>query len=561
MTSIDDHLPPIANGSALLTDAPGPNKKARLTLGQTDMFSENRVDTSSIDPTPSFALDIDPFRVSRKTTETYLDAYLNNVNSSTFSLVPASAFVKWVENDNDKSPASKLVLYCMLALGAVFAKNSERTGHEQKFASIALEGVTQFFGQFSLQLIQARLIFALYEFHNGRKERAWDLCGAAIRSAGAMKLNSEEGISEQLYAARPAYGLSHSVLAECMRRTFWSAFVMERFGIACLGFTMTIDTADCFVRLPCTRQAYESGDIPVTPIFDSEVQLGRHVKDGKQPAIGILAFMVQIASLCCDVHTLASRAKHHHLSNRDKYFAAKRSELESQLSMWETNYSAHIAHRPLVRSVLHAPPDFGFGGLHMMYHYACVQLHRYVYHPRLDRGQAAEHAKKAYYHAERTLEMAGQLTNRNYQEIQHYDFAASSPLSGYAILSAVEVLTAAGINTKLLQDQSALLGLLLGSAQLLDSLAEVWASARMQQRLVSDRIYLVMNLTKAGVAEGKAGFYVPEPIATPFGKEGDLVYGMDRVQYFEALGYGDQVHHQSDLIEATNKPKRASQSV
>jgi hypothetical protein len=238
-----------------------------------------------------------------------------------------------------------------------------------------------------------------------------------------------------------------------------------------------------------------------------------------------------------------------------------RRKLEDQLHQWEQIYVSYLTRRdsdPVAASSKHSILP-KFGGLHILYHHACIVLHRYVHHSVLTPDTISHHAKAAHEHACMILEIAQQLVSKSNTDIEDYHAATTSAFSGYAIVTAIDVLTAAGLNSDLLENDGRLMRLMMkGGVPLLDALAEHWASAKRQRELVSDRTKSLFSSLQVGVAQDKVGFFFTQPMMQAFGKDDDLVYGVDRLRYFGAIGWGRHLNSFSDLIEVRSKDRRES---
>jgi Fungal specific transcription factor domain len=168
----------------------------------------------------------DPYDISPLTME-YLDLYFAHINQATYCMLPKGLFLKWVRECHDKTPDDKMILYSLMAMGCRFSEKKESIADSKRLLQIARHAEQSSFGRFTLQLAQARLILALLNFSLGNSSEAWDYCGTAVRAVCGLKYNVEEGITEQPDLEDCEYGLNRETLAECRRRTFWSACVMD----------------------------------------------------------------------------------------------------------------------------------------------------------------------------------------------------------------------------------------------------------------------------------------------------------------------------------------------
>src|ERR1700733_2439165 len=199
---------------------------------------------TSLEPMPhhsptvdALSCDVDPFETMPDITEYYLDHYFTNVNTTSYCMYPHERFLQWVRRDREKTQAEKMLLYAMLAHGSVFSSKAAKTHNTNPkfFENIAQEAMGKSTRTFSLPMVQTRLILAMLHHALGNGFRAWDYCGMAIRAACGMKLNVEKGLQGITAGERPDFGFDKATLIECRRRTFWSAYIMDRYSGFCTG--------------------------------------------------------------------------------------------------------------------------------------------------------------------------------------------------------------------------------------------------------------------------------------------------------------------------------------
>ena len=168
-----------------------------------------------------------PYKVNPATTQHYLELFFAQINLTVYCMFPREVFWHWLKESSNKTAADAMVIYAMLAVGSPFSKREARKFEGSMFAEIATAGVQLNFGKFTLQLVQARLLLSLYHFSIGDSQMCWDYCGSAVRAALGMKLNLEDGIADMLRDNITVYDLNRPAFAECCRRTFWAAYLME----------------------------------------------------------------------------------------------------------------------------------------------------------------------------------------------------------------------------------------------------------------------------------------------------------------------------------------------
>lgn len=175
----------------------------------------------------SFSWANDPYEVDPEITLHYIDTYFIHINAATYRLFPRKLFTRWIKTEKAKSPDDLMIVYTILAMGSVFSSRAERKHEGSLFSKIARYAVEKNHGNFSIQLIQSRLLLAFYHFALGETHKAWDFGGMGFRVASGLKLNLEEGVTDIGDDDVMEYGLNRHALAECRRRTFWSAYMMD----------------------------------------------------------------------------------------------------------------------------------------------------------------------------------------------------------------------------------------------------------------------------------------------------------------------------------------------
>lgn len=195
---------------------------------RTSMDDESSSSAPSLVSKPDvLSLSEDPYRLEPDGTMLLLDLFFTQSAREARILFPRHAFMTWVRTCDVKCQRECMVLYAVLAVGSAFS-NNEYSSFARLCVDRATAAAANQYGRFSLALVHARLLLAVHAHLKGKEGLAWDYNGSALRAIGAMKLNTEEGCSEDLDEyARPYYSLTHEQLRECRRRTFWAAFLMD----------------------------------------------------------------------------------------------------------------------------------------------------------------------------------------------------------------------------------------------------------------------------------------------------------------------------------------------
>ena len=154
---------------------------------------------------------------------------------------------------------------------------------------------------------------------------------------------------------------------------------------------------------------------------------------------------------------------------------------------------------------------------------------------------------EARYHARKVLEMMPLLAKVNREKrMPEHAFTVSTPFTGYGILTAVDILTAAGS----LADLPNLLTLLNSGVEVMEELAVYWHSAHRQWNMIADRVSSIICTTgQEEAVTGKTAFFVPRPIEVTFGLEHDLIYDVPLQQRLRVAGVRDVADQSPGLIE------------
>ena len=169
----------------------------------------------------------DPFELDPESANYHLNLYFDHINSATYCMFPKKPFMKWCHTKRDKSPDDRMLIYCLLSMGAVFSDKPDRTATLKRLMSAADHALQNSWGKFSLQLVQSRLMLGFVHFSLGNSTKSWDYCGTAVRAACGLRLNTEDGVSDVNSEQELEYGFNKAAMEECHRRTFWSAFIMD----------------------------------------------------------------------------------------------------------------------------------------------------------------------------------------------------------------------------------------------------------------------------------------------------------------------------------------------
>ena len=292
-----------------------------------------------------------------------------------------------------------------------------------------------------------------------------------------------------------------------------------------------LQSQDTYLRLPCEETQYEEQECLNTPYFDNGIIDKRLCETTKGSNLGLMAFSVQISSIWSEVlaHVFRSSqlASTHYLDD----FQSFSNFANEKLALWERDLPSHLScTKPGATHCISNGDVSSFVSLHAIYHTALITLNRKVRHALLPVSTLARCVNKAIDHARRLLQMV-QMIEAAGHDVQYslstnkapspsVDLAFSTPFIGYAILSAVDVLSAGG----LLKSYASTVALVESNLAIFDRLNRFWATARSQSKAIRGRLDRLMECVNSKAAADKSAWKCTHPLDPGFGTDQDVFY-------------------------------------
>ncbi|KAL2062724.1 hypothetical protein VTL71DRAFT_5796 [Oculimacula yallundae] len=461
-----------------------------------------------------------PFSTHPMLVAELVTVFFKHVPETAYSMFPQGPFKAWVLSVSEKSADDLMIIYTVLALGTVFSQKREHKAFGAQFAAVARFACDN--SRFGLQLVQSRVLLALYYFSINNAEDAWDFCGAALRAASGIKLNLEMEKTDDAYRKTFPYGLTRAGFAECRRRTFWSCYLMDRFNGFCSGHLSIISSDDVFLRLPCDVKSFESQVDIQNSFFDPATPPIQNINW----TIGSMAYLINITTIWGDVMANIYRTSQRPSQSKARSnFATFYDNATLRLRIWNDSLPACYTFSPENLSRAASDGKLGtFMMMHTVYHTTAMKLNRYIQQYNLTKSQLTHHVSVSKHHAEDLLRVVDTLANFKAtapsSPVLHGDSQNifSSPFVGYAIVSAIDILTAKvtihSVANRLASFQ--------GSQAILAELAQFWQSSKNQQALIQQRIRDLAELVRIR----DEGAPSAEHIAAFARETGDGVYEM-----------------------------------
>ncbi|QIX02101.1 hypothetical protein AMS68_007618 [Peltaster fructicola] len=500
------------------------------------------VNGSSMAPRP-FSEEVDPFIIDSGLTMHLLELYFDNINSGVYSLFPREPFMRWVISRTEKSPTDRMVLHAMMATASIF-RPQQHSNVGEHCAALAVAALNAKFGKFSLGLIHIRLLLALYNFAKNSRGMAWEHCGAAMRAISALRFNNEEGCSTGPDAdptGTKEYGLTYNQAVECRRRTFWCGFMMDRFNGFCEGMLCTVDKADVYLRLPCAESTFDVGARSQAPFFDNGIVDRADAVLTSVAPVAPMAHLALITSIWGDVMNFVYRGFHRSSSGHAAAYEAFYADTYRALTAWSSRLPTHLVYSEEnhVRSVRERYSS-DFVTMHILHQYALLKLNRCMRWSLMPES-VARNISEAHTHAHQLLGIVSRLatarndgTNSPAAHARCYSF--STPFVGFAVVSAVDVISAGGPDDNLKPTISSMRD----GLAFLQELAPYWISAVDQAKAVEKRFYQLNNVVSrpykavSGCWLGRK-WGLEDPLERELDLKDDCIYGVEGTVYFEAL--------------------------
>ncbi|KAJ5689244.1 hypothetical protein N7462_003636 [Penicillium macrosclerotiorum] len=486
---------------------------------------------------------VDPYESDPEKAVHYVEAYFSHVNNGLYQIFPHTRFILWLKSCDTKSAEDKMLLYSMMALGSMFSDRSDRFIALRRYSQIARFAIQKSQHTLSLQLAQSHLIMSLWYYATGSLIGSWDSIGAAGRAVGGLRFNVESGgvIVDQKQVCN--YGLHPQALIECRRRTFWVAFILDRISSFFSGSSTSISSELALIRLPCREDIYEAQQYATAPYFQPILNQNAVSTEDERSTLSPMAFLIQILSIWGDVSLQIFRLSH---TPTDAY-ARLAEELHANIirntDHWKGRLPGYLSFSPVnMERAIESKRADSFISIHMFYHATLMKLYRHARYQSLRSEVLTQYIHRARYHAVEILRIGHAIihfsseiqSSRSSADSQLPDMILPSPFLGYVVLSAVDVLSSAGLITEI-SDCISYINAALGMVQVL---GRHWDSSLSLANAIKNRLDLIIDCLHDRLRiQDKVGFTVEGPsletkvpAATPSthppgALEEDLFYG------------------------------------
>ncbi|KAI9933232.1 hypothetical protein MW887_007705 [Aspergillus wentii] len=498
----------------------------------------------------------DPYEADPESTMHYIESYFTHVNGGLHYMFPKGRFFLWLKSCQTKSLSDKMLLYWMMTLGTVFSHRPDRLMALKRYSRTARYAVEHYHHGPSLQLAQSRLIMSLWYYAIGAPVECWDSVGAAVRTVCGLRYNVELGGVFVEPTRVCEYGLHPQALIECRRRTFWVAFLMDRFSGFHSPSPTFISSQMILLRLPCREEIYEAQQYATVPYYQGTLDHAQTSSDDGLSSLSPMAFLVEIASLLGEVSHNIFRLSLNSSETYGRLFDEFYMTVAQRSNEWAAKLPDHLKSTVTnLETSIRAKKADTFMSIHLIHHATLMKLNRHVRYLDLPPGTVDQYVRRARHHAVEILQMSVAL-NRYASDYESARLAMEptppkttmlNPFLGYVILSAVDVVSAGG----LIGDLPESISLIKGSLDPVRDLGRIWDGALSVVSLIETRVdAMVEYLNHRANFEDKIGFTMDSPSLDrqvsagvskyrprqPGSEDEDLMYGLPRDRFFRALG-------------------------
>ncbi|KAL6910976.1 hypothetical protein GGI43DRAFT_32029 [Trichoderma evansii] len=475
----------------------------------------------------------DPFASNPHLITSALTRFFANVDSTMIlQFLPEEIFKYWVITSVDrKSPEDLMLLYSMLAVGSALCGDPKHIAYEYAQVAHYAQKMTE---MQCLQLVQSRILLAVYYISTCRTREADELVASAAASAACLQLSLELDHSRESSMTTFPLGLTRITYAESRKRTFWSLFMLERLSGLFPERPVMLNAEDIYVHLPTDIHSFEKGIEAQSRSFDP-YELIRTAEQHSDTAVaGYHIEMVHIWADCqATIYRMALRrtpleAETVKLQALVEKAEKWNSSLPSRMTFGGTNLEAAAYTRSIGT----------FLSMHLLYHHTMIELNRHRHGAnQLPKDVQMEHSAKCRDHASSVIDMLNCL--ERILRVRPTLLSIPPPAMAIVVTEAVDVLTAGGPMT--------VLGELIDRVRIaksaVDKMTGVWGSSSKDRLAIDRRLqklnrireqgsrspspiqgYRLLPLSEEARDKENSHWQIFDPIEDTFPKDMDMIY-------------------------------------
>ncbi|EWZ97691.1 hypothetical protein FOCG_01302 [Fusarium oxysporum f. sp. radicis-lycopersici 26381] len=418
--------------------------------------------------------------------------------------IPENVFKAWVVNPGHrKTPEDLMILYSILAVGVALSGGPKAIAFE--YASVA-HYAQKLTTANCIQLVQTRVLLALYYISISRSSEASEMISAAVASAACLQLNVEIEESKEAGLVTFPFGMNKAGYCEARRRTFWSLYMLERLDGRFPDHLAMINAEDIYTRLPADGQSFEREMDGFAPVFNPYVS---GVATAQDRELGISAYLVQMVHIwsndVCRIYRMARRV------NVMETDLEPSQRILKRIQEWRNALPSRLAFTASNLESAALAGELGpFLTMHLLYNHAMIKLSRHTLAAgRLSPQTTSHNIQTCYEHATQVLDMAKALVrlHRGGQTV----LSGPAPVLAMVLAEAVDVFTASG-RLSHLSDIIENVHMVQGVVQ---AMFAIWDNVRNAQEAIDGRLAMLHRIRERGSQpvspmEGYRVFYSSE---------------------------------------------------
>ncbi|KAF5017760.1 hypothetical protein F66182_10288 [Fusarium sp. NRRL 66182] len=447
----------------------------------------------------------DPSLTDPQSIRTVISHFFVHLDSTMIvRFIPENVFKTWVVNPGHrKSPEDLMLLYSILAVGVALSGGPKPIAFE--YASVA-HYAQKMTVTSCLQLVQTRILLALYYISISRSTEATEMISLAVATAACLQLNVEIEESREASLVSFPLGMSKTGYCEARRRTFWSLYMLERLDGHFPNRSAMINAEDIYTRLPADSHSFEREMEAFTPMFNPYAS---NVATTHDREFGISAYLVEMVHIwsndVCRIYRMARR------TNLTETDLESSQRISKRIQDWRGALPSRLAFTASNLESAALAGELGpFLTMHLLYNHAMIKLSRHTIGAGRSSPQTASlHAQTCYEHATQILDMDKALVrlHRGGQTV----LSAPAPVMAMVLTEAVDVFTASGRLSHL----SDIIENVHMVQNVVQAMFAIWDNVRNAQEAIDGRIGLLHRIRDRGSqpaspVEGYRIFYSTE---------------------------------------------------
>ncbi|KAI5818261.1 fungal-specific transcription factor domain-containing protein [Pyronema omphalodes] len=327
----------------------------------------------------------------------------------------------------------------LFSMCAVSARFSPFKSQEENWALYTRELIRDNYDNYCLEVVQSMVHMGLHDFGSNNGHRAWMFAGMAVRMGSALNMNLENRKKDKE---------KNAIAKECIRRTYWSYYLMDRFNSYGVARPFLIQDHDCHIQLPCNQPSFTKGEYVIT-----EHLLGPNPYHPEQGSkyMGAMAFLVRIVGIWGNILRQIHLSGFQVYTPRKEFCGKEFSDFVEKLEDWRRTLPKGLEYsNENLAGQIKVGTTGAFVMMHVMWHTAMAYVHRYVrtvgipkdyISKNIDPPHIIESIRKAFVHADAVLQIMCHVHQRKQEAKQNNEkpVVVNAPFLGQAISDACHI--------------------------------------------------------------------------------------------------------------------------